>query len=283
MGTKDITEKNLEEYNDVFADIANVLLFQGRRVIQEKDLENSPARTMYKAEDDKIHEQERDIAKFWTRGSIRFALIGLENQSQADGDMPLRVIGYDGQSYRSQLLKDEDGEYSRDKRYPVVTMVLYFGLKPWDKAKSLYECFEIPEELKPYVNDYRINLFEIAFLSDEQVNMFQSDFKIVADYFVQMRKNNDYVASKEVMEHVDAVLKLMSVLTQDERFYEAQNCMEGEGKTMCEYLDRIIAEGETKGKMKTLISLVQDGLLNVEEAAKRAGMSVEEFKKQLNN
>ena len=282
MGTKDITEKNLEEYNDVFADIANVLLFKGRRVIQEKDLENSPARTMYKADDDKVHEQERDISKFWTRGSIRFALIGLENQTQTDGDMPLRIIGYDGQSYRSQLLKNEDGEYSKE-RYPVVTMVLYFGLKPWDKAKSLYECFEIPEELKPYVNDYSINLFEIAFLSDEQVNLFQSDFKIVADYFVQMRKNNDYVASKEVMEHVDAVLKLMSVLTQDERFYEAQNCMEGEGKTMCEYLDRIIAEGETKGKMKTLISLVQDGLLNVEEAAKRAGMSVEEFKKQLNN
>ena len=42
-------------------------------------------------------------------------------------------------------------------------------------------------------------------------------------------------------------------------------------------------KGKTKGKMKTLISLVQDGLLNVEEAAKRAGMSVEEFKKQLNN
>ena len=63
--------------------------------------------------------------------------------------------------------------------------------------------------------------------------------------------------------------------------------MEGEGKTMCEYLDRIIAEGKAEGKaegaLETLISLVQDGLLNVEEAAKRSGMSVEEFKKQFNN
>ena len=256
MGTKDITEKNLEEYNDVFADIANVLLFQGQRVIQERDLENSPARTMYKADDDKVHEQERDISKFWRKGRIRFALLGLENQIKPDGDMPIRVMGYDGQSYRSQLLKQENGQYSKE-RYPVVTVVLYFGLKPWNKAKSLYECFGIPEELKQYVNDYRINLFEIAFLSDEQVNLFQSDFKIVADYFVQMRKNNDYVASKEEMEHVDAVLKLMSVLTQDERFYDAQNCMEGEGKTMCEYLDRIIAEGKAEGKaegaLETLI------------------------------
>ncbi len=30
MGTKDVTEKILEDYNDVFADIANVLLFQGK-------------------------------------------------------------------------------------------------------------------------------------------------------------------------------------------------------------------------------------------------------------
>nr|WP_314504791.1 hypothetical protein [uncultured Lachnoanaerobaculum sp.] len=30
---KDITQKTLERYNDVFADIINVLLFDGRRVV----------------------------------------------------------------------------------------------------------------------------------------------------------------------------------------------------------------------------------------------------------
>ena len=33
MGEKDITEKMLEDYNDVFADISNVLLWQGKQVI----------------------------------------------------------------------------------------------------------------------------------------------------------------------------------------------------------------------------------------------------------
>ena len=33
MQGKDITEKMLEKYNDVFADIINVLLFDGRRVV----------------------------------------------------------------------------------------------------------------------------------------------------------------------------------------------------------------------------------------------------------
>ena len=38
MRQKDIAEKTLEELSDVFADICNVLLFNGKRVISEKSL-----------------------------------------------------------------------------------------------------------------------------------------------------------------------------------------------------------------------------------------------------
>lgn len=68
--------------------------------------------------------------------------------------------------------------------------------------------------------------------------MFTSDFKYVADYFVQMRKNKDYIPSKETMKPVDAVLKIMSVLTNDNRFIEAQDDAQGGLKSMCEVLDR---------------------------------------------
>lgn len=40
MAQKDITEKHLQEYNDVFADIVNVLLFNGERIVEENSLEN---------------------------------------------------------------------------------------------------------------------------------------------------------------------------------------------------------------------------------------------------
>ena len=39
MAEKDITEKILADYNDVFADIVNVLLFDGRQVVSADDLE----------------------------------------------------------------------------------------------------------------------------------------------------------------------------------------------------------------------------------------------------
>ena len=61
MGQKDITEKVLEDYNDVFADIINGLLFGGEQEIKPEDLENTTVHAQYKAEDDKVHELERDI------------------------------------------------------------------------------------------------------------------------------------------------------------------------------------------------------------------------------
>ena len=62
MGEKDIAEKILLAYNDVFSDIVNVLLFGGKEVILENDLEDQTTRTAYKA-DGKLHEIDRDVAK----------------------------------------------------------------------------------------------------------------------------------------------------------------------------------------------------------------------------
>ena len=63
MSEKDITEKTLEDYDDVFADIVNVLLFNGKRLVKESDLSPETARSIYKA-DNKLHSQERDVAKY---------------------------------------------------------------------------------------------------------------------------------------------------------------------------------------------------------------------------
>ena len=95
MGEKDIAEKNLEAFNDVFADIVNVLLFKGNKLMKEKDLESAVKDSMFKA-DGKIHQQERDVSKFWKNGEVRISIFGFENQTKQDSKMPLRVISYDG-------------------------------------------------------------------------------------------------------------------------------------------------------------------------------------------
>ena len=85
----------------------------------------------------------------------------------------------------------------------------------------LYATLNISREepgLKPYVNNYNITVFDIAYLDEEQVAMFQSDFKFIAQYFVQKRLHHDYQPSDEVIIHVDALLKMFTALTGDRRY-----------------------------------------------------------------
>ena len=56
MGEKDITEKILEDYNDIFSDIVNVLLFDGEQRVEENSLVNVAVHSQYKDDKDKLHE-----------------------------------------------------------------------------------------------------------------------------------------------------------------------------------------------------------------------------------
>ena len=114
----------------------NVLLFKGKRVIKPESLTDAGSLSNYKI-DGKLHEQERDVAKFCTEGNIRIAFYGLENQTKPDKDMPFRIIGYDGAVYRNQLNEGSN-------RYPVITLVLYFGDGHWTAPKSLRSRVQLP-------------------------------------------------------------------------------------------------------------------------------------------
>ena len=166
--------------------------------------------------------------------------MGIENQTVPEDDMPMRVIGYDGLAYRDQIRYETDEKGIRRKiveRCPVITLVLYFGYeKHWDKARTLHEALgdTLKPEFKGLVNDYAINLYEIAYLTDEQLEGFHSDFRYVADYFVQKQRTRTYTGSHEEMKHVREVLQLMTVLTGDNRF---ASVAEQETEKACRFID----------------------------------------------
>ena len=64
MGQKDISQKALESYNDVFADIVNGIIFNGKDTVKAEDLEEASTLSVF-SKDSKLHEQSRDVAKFW--------------------------------------------------------------------------------------------------------------------------------------------------------------------------------------------------------------------------
>lgn len=281
MGENDITEKMLADHNDVFADIINVLLFNGKRIVNENELQSTKDKSQYKA-DGGIHEQERDLSKIWKKCNVNISFFGVENQTDIDNYMPLRVVGYDGAVYRSQYKKADT------KAYPVVTLILNFGKEKWEKNKRLSDIMNVPDELVPYFHDYGINVFDICYLSDEQVQMFQSDFGIVAEYFVKTTKYPDqFTPERKTIRHVNEILKLMEVLTGDSRYEDISNDLVEKGGevTMCEVLERVEekgrAEGRAEGRFTMLIELVSDGTITIQKAAETAGMDEAAFRKKM--
>lgn len=206
----------------------------------------------------------------------------MENQTDIDEYMPLRIIGYDGAAYRSQY------EATKTVAYPVVTIILHFGNKKWEKPRCLSDIMSVPEVMQPYFQDYGINVFNIPYLSAEQVDMFQSDFKIVADYFVQMRIDPEhYKPSQQTITHVDAILKLMSVLTGDSRYEEAVNSLKGKkgGVTMCNAMESAELKGRTEGRAEGRLEERKQVVTNalkkgksVAEVADLLGLAEEEVK-----
>ena len=140
-----------------------------------------------------------------------------------------------------------------------------------------------------------MHVFEVAWLTEEQISRFHSDFKVVANFFVQKRKNRDYIPDDPTeIRHVDEVLKLLKVMTGDRRYEEIFRKKKGV-RSMCDVGEKLekmgIAkgieigrsegkmEGEIKGKMLVYKNLCREGF--GEEEARRltevpADMSLEQ-------
>jgi len=241
MAEKDISEKNLEAYNDVFADVVNVFLFKGEQVVKEEELQDTQLQNQFKFEN-KLHEENRDVSKYWGKSKIRIAFLGLENQTEVDKDMPLRVLAYDGEAYKGQLLA-KPNVTKDEKRYPVITLVLYFGVKHWDNWKSIYDCVDVPPKLQQYIHNYEINLFEVAYLSLEEVQLFKSDFKLVAEFLVQKRLKMEYTPSLDEIKHVDEILKMFTAITGNNDYVNRAKATERRPKNMCEVTEGLINKG----------------------------------------
>ena len=116
----------------------------------------------------------------------------------------------------------------------------------------LYDVLKISDDLKPFVSDYKINLIDVPRLTGEQVEKFTSDFQIIADYFVQLNESKDYVPKEKTIRYTDSFLKLMSVLTQDNKYVEMGRELshDKEGINMCEVLDKVEARGKAIGEAR---------------------------------
>lgn len=288
----DAVEKILEEHPDVFADIINGLIYNGKDIVKPENLVDGPTAAMYKAAEGNINQKDRDVSKSDVKKGIEYAIYGAENQTSINRIMPVRIMGYDYASYDRSInkLKAQNRKEKREANYaeeihpgqkvcPVVTLVLYFGSKRWDGPKTLHDMLDIPEALKPYVPNYSINLIEVAFLPDITIECFKSDFRLVAEFFKAKRlgKLKEWDYNKKKIIHMAELMEFFATFTNNKRFEEIKEAMVERAKkgevTMYEPLGLVseeeLAEAEEKGKAE---GRYQD----VEKLISKMGLSKEE-------
>ena len=136
MADKDLAEKYLESFADVFADIYNVLLFQ-KEILLEEGLEEGPTESIYKVEENNLRNQFRDTVKLYKNGLYKVASFGIENESLIDKNMPIRIMGYDYAVYRAQIDRGEE------RKYPAITIVLNFSDTEWKSPNALFDILDV--------------------------------------------------------------------------------------------------------------------------------------------
>ncbi len=206
----DVVLKNYWNDNARFADFFNAVLFQGENVIDPKDLEDVDTEESSVLEHRQYAESvtaSRDsikIQKKSTKHGVELVMLGLENQEHVHYGMPLRVMGYDYGTYRKQYesnavkytkTKDltEDEFLSRmkksDRFTPVITIVIYYGEKTWDAAVCLHDMLDIPDQMKLFVNDYKMLLVEVRKNNLKLHNIDNRDLFNLLDIFLNNQGN----------------------------------------------------------------------------------------------
>ena len=64
MAQKDLTQKYLEAYPDVFADMINALYYEGKAVVNEADLQPAPTESFYPVDCRNIRNQFQDVSMY---------------------------------------------------------------------------------------------------------------------------------------------------------------------------------------------------------------------------
>ena len=240
-------------FNDVFADFVNGIMFDGKDVVKEGELVDLSGWSHYKGDDSKHRFQDRDVVKLWKKENVVISLIGIENQDIPDKNMVFRVLSYDGASYRTQLVEEESRKRKKNSGidgelqdiFPVITFVIYYGEEEWRHETTLHKRLNLDSELKHYVSDYSINLIDLKKLSEDDINKFKKDFKLIADYMV---KGSKHKADRIDLNHPEEVSELILRLTGEELPFEVE-CEEG-GKNMEKFFEPMFERAEARGEAR---------------------------------
>ena len=267
MGKQDLWQSDYFDDKKRFADMINGAFFKGEQIMDAKELEEADSKLAHHEKRGEAVNVIRDKVYKWKGQSVSICV--LENQSYVDYRMVFRVMLEEAVSYIKQQKKAykkwkdagykfEDDEFlsqmRKDEKYtPVITLILYLGTEQeWDGAKSLYEILEIREELKPFVTDHKLNLFDYHEYKD--FSIFKTENRIIFELLscakdkIKMEKiirENQYILDKETAKAILGMLgikvNLNKIMVKTEK---------GVRYSMCKAIDDLKESGRCEGRLE---------------------------------
>lgn len=290
MGERDIRELDYLADNRRFADLVNGVLFEGRQIISEDELKEANSELLFPWTK-KGKRVVRDVVKKFFHDTMICVFV-VENQTNIDYHMVLRNLLAEGLEYHRQWSerakehrrnKDLEGDeflsgMGRDERFaPVVTLVVYYGKEKWDAATNLYEMLDFggyETELKQYVSDYRINVFD--YHDYDNFGMFATELNQVFS-FVKCSHNkrqlkNLIAENRDFYYNVDReTAEFIATITNTKSILEGKEDEIG-GINMCRAFEEMWEEGLEQGieqGIKALVEICQDFGLSKEETVSK--------------
>lgn len=232
MGKVDIATKQYMSHRDIIADAFNFYIYDGEQVIQPdrlQKIDTAEIALTYGNDADMSVQRQRDNLMLWTMARDEravYVILGVENQDKIHYAMAVKNMLYDALQYAKQVeeskrsyrdnsktkeekvrLNSEEflsGFRKADRLMPVVTLVVYFGDKEWDGAKSIHDMLSVDDEkLLSYIQDYRINLIEPAKISDEEYDRFKTDLGAVMQFIKhQLDEDGSWIKGKTRFESI---------------------------------------------------------------------------------
>lgn len=284
MGKTDEYQFDYLDDNERFADQVNGALFRGRQVVKPGELEPADAQAVYLGKEASARKDFKavvDKARLW-RGRL-IHILAVENQTYVDYHMVLRNMLSESLSYQKQWKRkkrehgkgtDEflSGMSKEEKFIPVITLVVYCGTEhPWDGARCLHDLLEVDEELKEFVSNYRLNLYDCHEHDtfDEYRTGLRQLFEVVRYGREKEKLKSVLEKNKEIYSRIDSDTRELIEVVAKVRLGEEYKVMEnGERRyDMCKAFLDMKLEGVEEERVSHLIETVCKKLLKNKTAA----------------
>lgn len=308
MAQQDLSSKVLESHNDIFANIFNTFVFGGKPILEPDYLQDEPTENVFLDNDGNYRNNLRDVFKVYkvkgTDTPVRLAYLGIENQTNIDKTMVIRILSYTANCYKKQCdeiaiahraLNDQLKHvatkeqklaiekalecYNVENIVPVITLLLNFNKQKWVQNLKLSDLVRDTNPFKHYMQNFKIHVVNVLYLSDDEIQQLTNDFKMLVTFLIK------HEAPLDELQHPIDVLMALYAYTKDIRYIAMKNAIiqkvaQGGKVTMPEIYDEIQYKRAVE-IAKNLIEMGEDSLEKIAKATDIPLEVVQELAKQM--